>query len=111
MEKLGIIIVRMRSGEDVVSTVSQYPADHATTPNGFLLKKPAMLVPAGKGQLALMPWLMYADTRNGVTVPKEATFFTVKPQQQLESEYTNFVSDLVVPEKTITQPNLRLITE
>lgn len=99
-----ILIVRMRSGEDVVAQTTKVDG-------GFFLKNPAMLVPAGKGQLGMMPWLMYAETENGVNIPIEATFFVVKPLPGLVDEYVSgFVSKLVVPSKNISTPSLKLIT-
>mgnify|MGYP002478028423 CR=1 FL=1 len=67
-----ILIVRMRSGEDVIAQTTK-------TATGYHLKSPAMLVPTGKGGLGLMPWLMYAEISDGVDIPTEATFFHVRP--------------------------------
>ena len=75
-----ILIVRMRSGEDVISQV----VDNG---DSYTLTKPAMLVPAGKGNLGMLPWLMYGDIEGGIIVPKDATFFTFKPLKDLGEEY------------------------
>jgi len=101
-----IMIVRMRSGEDVISQV-------ITTDEGYLLKKPAMLVPAGKGNLGMLPWLMYGELpEDGLLVPKDAPFFTFKPLKDLAEEYrAGFVSKLVTPSKKIATPELKLVTD
>ena len=101
-----ILIVRMRSGEDVISQV-------ITTDEGYLLKKPAMLVPAGKGNLGMLPWLMYGELpEDGLLVPKDATFFAFKPLKDLAEEYrAGFVSKLVTPSKKIATPELKLVTD
>jgi hypothetical protein len=96
----------MRSGEDVISQV-------ITTDEGYLLKKPAMLVPAGKGNLGMLPWLMYGELpEDGLLVPKDATFFAFKPLKDLAEEYrAGFVSKLVTPSKKIATPELKLVTD
>jgi hypothetical protein len=103
-----ILIVRMRSGEDVISQVT-------TTDEGYLLKKPAMLVPAGKGNLGMLPWLMYGELpENGILIPKESTYFTFKPLKDLAEEYRmGFISNLVAPSKKIATPSsgLKLVTD
>lgn len=101
-----ILIVRMRSGEDVISQVV-YNGD------SYTLTKPAMLVPAGGGNIGMIPWLMYGNIENGITVPKDATFFTFKPLKDLSDEYrTGFVSKLVAPSKKIATPGgLKLVTD
>jgi hypothetical protein len=103
-----ILIVRMRSGEDVISQVIE-------TDDGYLMKKPAMLVPAGQGNLGMLPWLMYGEIpEQGIVIPKEATFFTFKPLKDLAEEYrTGFISKLVAPSKKIATPSggLKLVTD
>jgi hypothetical protein len=100
-----ILIVRMRSGEDVISQV----VDNG---DSYTLTKPAMLVPAGKGNLGMLPWLMYGDIEGGIIVPKDATFFTFKPLKDLGEEYrSGFVSNLVTPSKKIATPGLKLVTD
>ena len=100
-----IMIVRMRSGEDVISQV----VDNG---DSYTLTKPAMLVPAGEGRLGLLPWLMYGEVENGITVPKDATFFSFKPIKGLIEEYhAGFVSKLVTPSKKIATPQMKLVTD
>lgn len=100
-----ILIVRMRSGEDVIAQTTK-------TATGYHLKSPAMLVPTGKGGLGLMPWLMYAEISNGVDIPAEATFFHVRPLKGLEEEYySGFISKLVTPSKSISTPSMKLVTD
>lgn len=100
-----ILIVRMRSGEDVISQV-------VTKEDSYFLTKPAMLVPAGKGNLGMLPWLMYGNIDNGISIPKEATYFTFKPLSDLADEYrAGFVSKLVTPSKKIATPSLKLVED
>lgn len=98
-----ILIVRMRSGEDVISQV-------VTNEDSYTMTKPAMLVPAGEGNLGMLPWLMYGNLDNGITIPKSATFFTFKPLADLAKQYhAGFVSKLVTPSKKIATPQLKLV--
>ena len=100
-----ILIVRMRSGEDVISQI-------VTKEDGYFLTKPAMLVPAGKGNLGMIPWLMYGSIDDGINVPKDATYFAFKPLPDLADEYrAGFVSKLVTPSKKISTPELKLVTD
>ena len=102
-----ILIVRIRSGEDVISQV----VDNG---DSYTLIKPAMLVPAGNRNIGMLPWLMYGEIENGITIPKDATYFTFKPLKDLGEEYrSGFVSKLVTPSKKIATPGggLKLVTD
>lgn len=102
-----IMIVRMRSGEDVISQVF-------VKENGLLMRKPAMLVPAGKGNLGMLPWLMYGEIPDeGICIPNDAIYFTFKPLKDLAEEYrTGFISNIVTPTKKIATPGgLKLVTD
>jgi hypothetical protein len=100
-----ILIVRMRSGEDVISQV-------VTKEDSYFLTKPAMLVPAGKGNLGMLPWLMYGNIDDGISIPKESTYFVFKPLSDLADEYrAGFVSKLVTPSKKIATPSLKLVED
>lgn len=105
---LPIKLVGLQGGEQLIAQIVN--EDFA---NGIVtVKNPAILIPAGQGKLALVPWLPYTDAENGITT--RGVNFIVAPQESLLNEYnTGFVSGLVVPSKSV-QPapaGLKLVTE
>jgi len=93
---LPIKLVGLQGGEQLIAQIVN--DDYA---NGMVTNKnPAILIPAGQGKLALVPWLPYTDAENGITT--RGVNFIVAPQESLLNEYnTGFVSGLVVPSKKI----------
>lgn len=73
------------------------------------VKTPAVLLPAGQGRLAIVPWLPYGETEN-MTIGKDKVTFMIQPKTDLLNEYnTQFGSGLVVPpQKEIATPKLVL---
>lgn len=104
---LPVKLVGLYGGEQLIGQIVN--DDYA---NGMVtIKNPAILIPAGQGKLALVPWLPYTDAENGITT--RGVNFIVNPQESLLNEYnTGFVSGLVVPSKKIeTAPaGLKLTT-
>jgi hypothetical protein len=87
-------IVRLKTGEEVL-------ADYSTENGTTTLKNPAILIPAPNGQLALMPWMMYADLeQNSISLSDEYVMFVVNPKKELANEYNKSIgTGLVVPDK------------
>ena len=85
-------IVRLTSGEEIICSYSEK--------DGMCeLKKPAIIIPTGQGQLGLMPWLAYADlAEKTVEIDSKFIVFVVDAQTDLLNEYNNaFGSGLFVP--------------
>jgi len=91
-------IVRLTSGEEIICSYSEK--------DGMCeLKKPAIIIPTGQGQLGLMPWLGYADL-GGKPVEIDSKFivFVVDAQNDLLNEYNSaFGSGLFVPASPVAQ--------
>jgi len=86
-------IVRLTTGEELITKVVE-------NEDTVTIKNPAILIPAGKEQLAFGQWLPYADISGGITISKKYVIFIVEPQVELTNQYsTSFGSGLVVPEK------------
>jgi hypothetical protein len=87
-------IVRLKTGEEIL-------AEYSTENGTATLKNPAVLIPAPNGQLALMPWMMYAELENNsITLSDEYVMFVVTPRKELANEYNKSIgTGLVVPEK------------
>ncbi len=97
-----IKILRMTSGEEIIAKATE------KMEGGWTLKKPAILIPHGQGQLALAPWMPYADVKE-MNIPQEHIVFVVEPVEDLQNEYNQaFGSGLVVPNKNVAAPVLKL---
>ncbi|HIJ11171.1 TPA: hypothetical protein HA278_03890 [Candidatus Woesearchaeota archaeon] len=85
-------IVRLTSGEEIICNYEE-DGDFCE------LKKPAIIIPTGQGQLGLMPWLAYADLKDkSIKISNKFIVFITDPQTDLLNEYnTAFGSGLFVP--------------
>ena len=94
-------IVRLTSGEELIAKTEE-------TKTTITLKKPAILIPAGKDQLAFGQWLPYADIKDGIEISKEYVIFVVTPMNEMEQQYEQaFGSGLIVPKNDIATPGLK----
>lgn len=101
-------LFRLNSGEEVIAKAVE-PAKHKL--GSWLIKSPAIILPVGNGKLGMAPWLPYCNT-DSMELPEKAIAFVVDPKKQLINDYNeNFGSGIVVPDKTVEAPPLRLITE
>ena len=89
------------TGEQLIAKVEEQE-------NGLLLKKAAILVPAGKGELGLAPWVPYGDVENGIFVKHTAIAWHIAAKSDLANHYNGaFVNGLVVPQQgEVTAPQV-----
>lgn len=94
-------LVRLKTGEEIL-------AEYSTENGTATLKNPAVLIPAPNGQLALMPWMMYAELENNsVKLSSEHVLFDVAPVKELMNQYNQTIgSGLIVPETPV--PSLKI---
>lgn len=92
-----IKIIRLVTGEELISTIEN---DGDTV----ILKKAAILIPAGEGRLAFAPWLPYTKADSGVTLNKKHVMFVLDPHAELENQYQGAINGLVVPSNDISGP-------
>jgi hypothetical protein len=85
-------LIRLTSGEEVIAKVI------AETKEGVQVENPAILLPAGQGRLALVPWLPYAEAEKFL-IPEKIVGFMVTPKSDLVNEYTTMTSGLLLPPK------------
>ena len=100
-------IVRLTSGEELIAKVEQ--VDDIS----YILKKPVILIPAGKDQLAFGQWLPYADIADGIEILSTYVVFVVSPIDEMKDQYNEaFGSGLVVPPKAgvVSGAGLKLTT-
>jgi len=97
-------LIGMVSGEQIIAKIELIE-------NVYLIKNPAIIVPMGKGELALAPWLPYTTVdQTGVQIHKDRITFVLSPQPELVNNYSeNFGSGLIVPDKTVSAPKLSLV--
>ena len=97
-QELGIRIVRITSGEELLTKVS-----YDTSEKSYTIKKAAVLVPGQEhGQLAIVPWIPYANQDDGVVLQQESVIFCVKAMKELEDEYNSIFSNIIVPDAHTT---------
>lgn len=97
-------IIGLMTGEQLIAKTEEQES-------GLLLKKVAILVPAGKGELGLAPWVPYGDTDNGILVKFNAIAWHVTAKTDLANHYNSaFVNGLVVPQQQeVIAPELKLV--
>jgi len=98
-------IVRLSSGEEIICTVE-------SGESSVTLHEPAVIIPVGQGEIGLAPWLMYANTKQGVTIDNKFVVFVVDPEDEFRTNYEQgFVprmKGIVTPEKKLVMPSLKL---
>lgn len=97
---------RLTSGEEVVARVKD-------DKHGWTIENPVLLVPMGKGNLGLMPWLPYTET-DDMVLPASFVHLVLTPKPEMVTNYIEATSNLVVPDRNISKGpvgNLKLITE
>ena len=97
------LIIRVKSGEDVLCNVAE------KTDAGYKIKDPMALIPTPDGRLAFIGWMPYADQADGLFVPADFVWFTTKPEAQIETQYRGFKTGLVTPSKNVAAPALNLV--
>ena len=97
-------LIGLVSGEQIIAKVELIE-------NVYSIKNPAIIVPIGKGELALAPWLPYTTVdQTGAVVNKDRVMFVLTPQPELANNYNqNFGSGLIIPDKTVSAPKLSLV--
>jgi hypothetical protein len=92
-----IQIVGLTTGEQIVAKIE-------LVGSVYTIKNPAIIVPVGKGELALAPWLPYSTVdQTGVQIHKDRITFTLTPQPELSNQYnTTFGNGLILPANNVT---------
>ncbi|MBC8442958.1 MAG: hypothetical protein H8D80_02075 [Proteobacteria bacterium] len=91
-EKNNVRIFRLLSGEEIVAEYNETPNDT------YLLKNCAIIIPGGRGNIALSPWMPYAASDDGIEIPNRSIAFSIEPHEALLEEYNDaFSSDAGKP--------------
>jgi len=100
MADFDVKIVRLISGEEIISNFSQ-------TKSTITLKDPCVLVPTQEGKLMFVRWVPYAQSKNGIEINERNVVFIVDAVPELSEHFKNvIVNNLFVPgPKRLTTPN------
>jgi hypothetical protein len=99
---MNVKVFRLNSGEEILSRFEE-------TDTHWNLKDPAILIPFERGQIGLMPWLMYTKAAKGVQIPKSFVAFIVEPLEELKEQYDQSLNKgIVTPSKSVDKPGLKL---
>ena len=104
MENTQTLIMRMKTGEDVLCRATK-------TENGWNLKDPMALIPTPDGRLAFVGWMPFAESKDGVNIPSDFVWFTTEPVDEIETQYMSFKSGLATPgpKKVMAPEGLKLV--
>jgi hypothetical protein len=97
MENTETLIMRMKTGEDVLCRATK-------TDTGWNIKDPMALVPTPDGRLAFIGWMPFADTKDGVDVPADFIWLTLKAEKEIETQYMSFKTGISAPSKKLVTP-------
>lgn len=102
---MNIRLVVLTTGEQLLTTVTEQTETTVT------ITKPTIIIPTGKGELGLMPWLPYTNVEtNGVTLKSTHVVCVVEPRTELANHYSSmFGSGIVVPDSSISTAQLKLV--
>jgi hypothetical protein len=105
-----IHLFRLNSGEEILAEcdLSKWSQDEHGF-RGYDIKNPIILIPTGRGEIALAPWLPYCDN-SSMLIPTSSVLFTAVPKKTLTENYMSAVSGIVVPSPAESK-TLRLISE
>ena len=93
------LIIRVKTGEDVLCRATKNDA-------GYLVQDAMALVPTPDGRLAFVGWMPYANSKDGIQIPSDFIYMTLKPEASIETQYMGFKTGLIGPQqKNVVGPN------
>ena len=92
---MNIKVLRMWSGEDVVTDVLAEDEDFLTITN------PIVAVPAGNNQLGFAPWAPLLKGKDvELRIQKAYVVYVSEPNDSIENQYTEMFSVIATPPKS-----------
>ena len=82
-------IFRLNSGEEILTRFIE-------NDTSWTFKDPAILIPMERGQIGLMPWMMYSKAATGINVPKDFVAFTIDPLDELKNQYDSSLNKGII---------------
>ena len=100
-------LIVLKTGEQLIGEYQSQVDEFGN--EGIMIKKPAILVPAGDKGIGIAPWMPYSKAQNGVFIKHDCIGLMVDPVDELSTHYTtSFVNGLVVPSNQLETPKLQL---
>lgn len=98
MSNTTLKVLRMRSGEDVLSMIE----DHG---NSVTLVDAVTLIPTQHGQVQFIPYVPFAEKGTPVEIQKDFIVYIVDPAQEMADHFRQMTSGIVVePQQSIIAP-------
>ena len=99
MSSSEIKIMRLTTGEELISTVQTADTSHGKV---YTLTDIAILIPTEANQLGLAPFIPYSmASRDGVELEQKHVMFMTDPVDDLKKQYQNMFSKLMTPDQNI----------
>ena len=104
---MNIKIIKFKNSEEILCEIINNDNEETIT-----IKNPCVLVPSGQTNIAMAPWLPFADMKDGVSIPKDNVMVTINVIEEIALQYEQqFGSNLIKPNSKIVTPNdLKLTT-
>jgi len=95
MTKSNVKLIRMWSGEDVITDLI------SETEDSILIKNPIVAIPAGQqGQIAFAPWSpVLCDKIDQLEITRKYVVYISDPQEEIIEQYNKMYSPIETPSK------------
>ena len=94
---MNVKLIRMSSGEDVLTEVIREDDD------SIVVMNPVIIVPAGQGQIGFAPWSPLLDKEmDELAVSRRFIVWETVPSAKIIDEYKKMFSNLVLPDSGLT---------
>ena len=80
-----INLIRLTSGEEIIAKVDLNGIDTDT----IILNDAVVLIPAGEGKIAFMPFMPYTKAADGLEIDLKFVMFMVEPTSELIKNFQN----------------------
>ncbi len=91
-------LIRLISGEEILAKAEEIDG-------GINIKDPVILIPTKAGSLGLTHWMPYVEVD---TILNASIVFVGVPHKDLVKQYDSVISGIVLPDNTLSTPELKL---
>ena len=89
-------LIRMWSGEDVITDVVEKTTDY------YIIENPIVAVPSQQqGQIAFAPWSPLLAKGSGIEVTKKYVVYEANPQEDIIEQYNSMFGKVSTPTKKL----------
>lgn len=93
---MNVKLIRMSSGEDLITNVIEDASDFVIIENAIVG------VPTGQGTLGFAPWSpMISKAQTQITVDKKFVVYIADADDGIVDQYTKMYSNIITPDKKI----------